>query len=145
MKSLMLIIVSLFVGFLLLTGGCAKDSGKIAAAYVSPLEYQDYNCSQLGGELSRVGRRVQEISGMQDEEAGEDAWVMGIGMVLFWPSLFFLEGNTGREAELGRLKGEIDAIEQAATLKDCHSLMTRIEKGREEARKRKAQKDEAKK
>ena len=88
---------------------------------------------------------MQEISGMQDEEAGEDAWVMGIGMVLFWPSLFFLEGNTGREAELGRLKGEIDAIEQAATLKDCHSLMTRIEKGREEARKRKAQKDEAKK
>ena len=140
MNPLISIFLLLLAGIsLLLIGGCAKDSSKIAAAYVSPLEYQDYSCSQLGQELSRIGRRVQEISGIQDKEAGEDAWVMGIGVVLFWPSLFFLEGDTGREVELGRLKGEIEAVEQATILKDCKTLMTRIEKGKEEAEKRKEQ------
>ena len=45
---------------------------------------------------------------------------MGIGLILFWPTLFALEGGDGPEAaEYGRLKGEYEAIRSAALQKKC--------------------------
>ena len=45
---------------------------------------------------------------------------MAIGLVLFWPTLFFLEGGDGPEAaEYARLKGEVDALEGVAIQKQC--------------------------
>jgi len=45
---------------------------------------------------------------------------MGIGLVLFWPALFFLEGGDGPEAaEYTRLRGEVDAMRRVAVLKEC--------------------------
>lgn len=118
---------------------CAKSADKIAADYVSPLAYQDYSCSQLGAELARVRARAAEVAGVQDEAASSDSGVMAVGMILFWPALFFLEGDTGREAELGRLRGEADAIEVAATQKECTVLLDDVKRQRElaeEARKK---------
>ena len=42
-----------------------------------------------------------------------------VGVVLFWPALFFIAGDGPKAAELGRLKGEMDAIESAAIQKKC--------------------------
>ncbi len=42
-----------------------------------------------------------------------------IGVVLFWPSLFFIGGDKGNAAEVARLKGEMQAIEQANVSKNC--------------------------
>lgn len=45
---------------------------------------------------------------------------MAIGLVIFWPALFFLEGGDGPEAqEYARLRGERDALEQVAVQKSC--------------------------
>jgi len=44
---------------------------------------------------------------------------MGVGLVLFWPSLFFIRGDRETRAELARLKGELDAIEQMSIRKNC--------------------------
>lgn len=38
---------------------------------------------------------------------------MGVGLVLFWPALFFLAGDDQKE-ELARLKGEYEALEKAS-------------------------------
>ena len=112
---------------------CAKSSDEIAADYVSPLTYQDYSCSQLGAELARVQTRAAQVAGVQDEAASSDEGVMAVGMILFWPALFFLEGDTGREAELGRLRGEADAIEAVATRKECMTLLDEVRRAREQA------------
>lgn len=100
--------------------GCASSPDKMAAAYVSPIQYQDYDCTQVGSELTRVSRRAQELYGRLDKTASNDAAQMAVGMVLFWPALFFLEGGDGPEAaEYARLKGERDALEQVAIQKHC--------------------------
>lgn len=45
---------------------------------------------------------------------------MAVGMILFWPTLFFLEGGDGPEAaEYSRLKGEKGALEKIAVQKEC--------------------------
>ena len=134
----------LFASLALALAGCADSSDEIAASYVSPLAYQDYTCRQLGAEVGRVSSRAAEVAGIQDEASSDDAAVMAIGTILFWPALFFLEGDTGREAELARLRGEIDAVERAAIQKDCAAVATDLAEQRELAEaERKRRKEES--
>ena len=98
---------------------CAASPDKISASYVSPLQYQAYDCNQIRLELVRIGQRVDQVTGQQRREANNDAWAMGVGLVLFWPALFFLAGGSDKREELGRLKGEYDALHTAAVQKQC--------------------------
>lgn len=110
------------VGLVLVTAvaGCASSPDKIQTSYVSPMQYKDYDCDQLAGELERVTRRANELHGSLKKTADNDNAQMAVGMVLFWPALFFLEGGDGPEAaEYGRLKGERDALEKNAIQKKC--------------------------
>lgn len=118
---------------------CASKSDNISAAYVSPLQYQGYNCNQIRTEMSRISRRVNEVAGVQDSQASKDSVALGVGMVLFWPALFFMIGKD-KEEELSRLKGEYEALEQAAIQKDCN-VVKEIEAARamETARKQKSE------
>ena len=98
---------------------CATSPDKISASYVSPLQYQSYDCGQIRGELVRISQRVDEVTGQQRKQASNDALAMGVGLVLFWPALFFLAGGNDKKEELGRLKGEYDALQAAAVQKQC--------------------------
>jgi hypothetical protein len=42
-----------------------------------------------------------------------------VSLVLFWPAIFFVGGDKGNAAEVGRLKGEMQAIEQANIARNC--------------------------
>jgi hypothetical protein len=99
--------------------GCASSSSEIAPQYVSHLQYQNLSCSQIGAEAQRISRRVSEVSGVQDEKASSDAVATGVAIVLFWPAAFFVKGDGATAAELGRLKGEYEALEQASIRKHC--------------------------
>ena len=97
--------------------GCASSADRIASTYVSPLQYQNYTCDQATAEMTRVSRRATELQGTL---AKTDTAQMAIGMLIFWPALFFLEGGNGPEtAEYARLKGEKEALEQIAIQKNC--------------------------
>ena len=115
-KMKQLISMCIVVAFL---SGCATRAEKISANYVSPLQYQGYSCNQIRQEMLRVNRKVMEITGQQNKEANKDAWALGIGMVLFWPALFFMMGDDKKE-ELSRLKGEYEALESMAIQKECN-------------------------
>jgi hypothetical protein len=43
---------------------------------------------------------------------------MGVGLVLLWPALFFLAGDDQKK-QLASLKGEYEALHQAAIRQDC--------------------------
>ncbi len=102
-----------------LLAACAKESADIAPQYVSPLQYQSYSCHQIDEEAQSVSARAAEIMGVQDRKASNDQVAMGVGLVLFWPALFFLHGNSDSNAEVARLKGQMDALEQASIRKNC--------------------------
>ncbi len=80
----------------------------------------------------------------QNDIATNDAVAMGVGLILFWPALFFIDSDD-RAEEVGRLKGEVKALEQASIQKDCTTLAkTMVEdkaafaKAKEEALKKRA-------
>lgn len=100
-------------------GGCATASKDISANYVSPMQYQSYDCDQLASETSRVQIRVNQLGGRLDEAAANDKAIAGAGAILFWPALFALGGTKEQEAEYARLRGEYDAVQQSAVMKKC--------------------------
>jgi hypothetical protein len=99
--------------------GCASSADKIGPQYVSPLQFSAYDCGQLSLEAQRISARVAELSGVQDQKATNDAIVTGVAIVVFWPAAFLVGGNDQNTAELSRLKGEFETIEQVAIQKRC--------------------------
>jgi hypothetical protein len=99
--------------------GCAKNADQVGATYISPIIYDGYTCPQLAEEAQRVSSRAAQASGVQDSKATNDKVAMGVGLIIFWPALLFTKGNDETTAELARLKGQMDAIEQASIKKRC--------------------------
>lgn len=63
--------------------------------------------------------RAAQASGVQDQKATNDTVAMGVGLIIFWPALLFTKGNDENTAELARLKGQMEAIEEASFSKRC--------------------------
>ncbi|MEJ1158502.1 hypothetical protein [Prosthecomicrobium sp. N25] len=112
-KGLSVILVALVLA------GCASRADNISAAYVSPTGYMSYTCPQLREEAARVSARATQLTGAQNDKATSDAVATTVGVVLFWPALFFIKGDSTTAAELSRLKGEMEAIEQANIKLNC--------------------------
>jgi hypothetical protein len=98
---------------------CAENAKNVQATYVSPLNYESFSCSQVEQEARRVSSRTAQIAGVQDANAQGDAVATGVALVLFWPAAFFVGGDGETAAELSRLKGEMEALEQASIQKNC--------------------------
>lgn len=94
-------------------------------------------------EMQRVSRHVNEVTGIQQSEASGDAVALGVGLVLFWPALFFMIGDD-KEEELARLKGEYEALETAAIEKECN-IAQEIEQARKLREAQEAKKEEQEK
>ena len=99
--------------------GCATSSKDVASAYISPMQYVNFDCDQLNAEAARLNTRVQQLGGRLDEAANNDKALMAVSLLLFWPAAFALGGTKQQEAEYARIKGEADAIQQAAIGKKC--------------------------
>jgi hypothetical protein len=107
-------------GFLSLAlASCASHASSVEPRYVSPTVYENWSCKQLEDERQRLSSEARRIAGLQDENADADAAMMGVGLILFWPALIGLAATEDREEELGRLKGEYNAADQAARHKTC--------------------------
>ena len=99
--------------------GCASSSAEITPAYVSPVMYQSYTCQQLAMEAQAVSARAASLSGVQDSQRTKDQWTTAAAVVIFWPAAFMVSGDKQTAAELGQMKGQMVAIEQASIAKKC--------------------------
>ena len=117
-------VIVLLVSFVVFLAGCATPPEEIQTTHVSANQYSHYDCNQVALELRSVGRRVHELYQDLAKEADADGLQMGIGLMLFWPALFWLEGgDDARAAEYSQLKGERLALEDAAVAKSCDPAM----------------------
>jgi hypothetical protein len=108
---------------ILILNGCASKSQDIPSTYISPNEYASFSCPTLESEMRDISQRVGVITGQVDKEASNDSWQMGVGLVLFWPALFFLEGGDGAlQAEYALLKGKHEAVTTQYKRKNCNGL-----------------------
>lgn len=100
--------------------GCASQPEDLSAQYTSSSRYEKRDCPALDRELEDIEGRQSVLYASLKEEADADAWQMGVGLVLLWPTLFWLEGGDGVEAmEYQQLLGKQTAIQTAMSRNDC--------------------------
>jgi hypothetical protein len=114
--------------------GCASKSSDIAPSYVSPKQYDAYNCQQLAEEAQRISAHAAEAAGAQDSQATREAVATTAAIVVFWPAAFFVGDDKQNAAELARLRGEMDAIEQTSIREKCGDSIPANRGGSEEGR-----------
>lgn len=100
-------------------GACAHSSDEIGAQYVSSIQYANYDCQQIAAEEQRVAARVSQLKGEVDSNATGDTVATTVGVILFWPALFFIDGDGPEANEYARLKGEHEALQKASIEKKC--------------------------
>lgn len=112
----------------LLLSACASNPSKMTAAEVSPLTYQNLSCDQIINESSRVSKRITALHHELKKQATADKWQTAAGVIVFLPVLLMLEGGDGPEAvEYRQLKGEYNALEKVASVKNCNVDFQSIE------------------
>jgi len=111
-------VIGVIVGGIVFFSGCAKKAEEISASYVSPMRYSSYTCKQLENEMDRLIHRINEIAHIQNKAHKRDVVATTVGILIFWPALFFLASGDKAE-ELSRLKGEYEAIIEVGNLKNC--------------------------
>lgn len=102
------------LGALLFLSSCAAPPESIAPSYISEMSYMNYTCAQLAQEQNRLVSALSTASDAQrSARAGDIAGVIFLG----FPTATLSGGNMA--AEVGRLKGELQALQKAAILKGC--------------------------
>ena len=91
----------------------------MAAAFVSPPNYNQLNCRQLAEEAALISETAFKLRGERDDSKHTWEIVPPSGApVVFWPTAFAVN-DPGRMAEYTRLKSEFDAILQTSVKKGC--------------------------
>jgi hypothetical protein len=100
--------------------GCASSAADITPAYVSPVQYQSYNCQQLALEAQSISTRAAALSGAQDSQRTKDGLATTAAIIVFWPAAFFVGGDKQTAAELAQMNGQMVAVEQASIARKCN-------------------------
>jgi len=118
------LIATIFFTVTIMLSGCVTSSENHHAPYISPAQFQTYNCDELLAEIERIQTRVSQLTGKpNDETPTKDKWVLGADLSLSWAALFALGGTKEQEAEYMQLKSEYDAIQQWAIAKKCPGVI----------------------
>ncbi|MBK5959534.1 hypothetical protein CCR97_15160 [Rhodoplanes elegans] len=112
-----------------LASGCATKSDEVAATYVSPYQFENMTCPQIAEESQRIAQRANELAGVQDSKRTKDTVATTVAVVVFWPAAFLVGGDDRNTAELARLRGEMQALEQVAIRKRCNIQFQRPSAG----------------
>lgn len=99
---------------------CSSQPENIKASYVSYKSYDSYGCEEVMAERRTVVARVRELSREQAELATKDA-VATAGALIFLPTLLLLAAGTDQEEEIASLKGQHEALTEAARRRGCLS------------------------
>lgn len=99
--------------------GCATKSADVAPTYTSTNTYAGLSCRQITAERDAIASEVSRVSVAQDKQRKKDQIATGVGAVVFWPALLYNVAVKDDADQLGRLKGQYDALGRMAGEKGC--------------------------
>ncbi len=118
-----LLIFTFLLIFLSACGVKSVTSASVQAEIVSVAQYKDYSCKELALDALNIQNRIPEISSVIDKKKKDnDAYIATA--VVFMPILAAgIKGNQEEAAQLALYKGQLNAIRQAAIMKDCEIVV----------------------
>lgn len=117
------IIITLFIG----CATPAKSPEFIGPIRISPVKYTFYNCGQIEQEYNWLVKELYRLTGVQSKVANIDKTLVLVS--LFIVPVPLMGGHSS--VELGLIKGNIEAIENAVVNMDCGQIKRTILKNKE--------------
>lgn len=93
--------------------GCANRPESIRASFVSHEKFAGLDCTELTTRMGDTRAELEKFSKMQDSKANGDA----VGVFLLGVPFSKLSGD--HEADVARLKGQVEAIDTAQVKAKC--------------------------
>lgn len=106
----------LAIGAIVAITGCATRPESIRSTYVPFERYAALDCPQLATRQADTRAELEKFSKLQDSKANGDA----VGVFLLGIPFSKLSGD--HEADVARLKGEVEAIDTAQIRAKCKSV-----------------------
>ena len=118
-------VVAILVAGVMFLSSCATQPKSILPTYVDPLQYEQYDCSQIGSEMESVTRELNKVYGTVKRAAARDEWMMLGAAAVAWPFLIVPAVISDSEVtvQFAQLQGKLEALEQASILKECDKRM----------------------
>jgi hypothetical protein len=102
--------------------GCAAKPEAIPPSYVSHIGYMDFDCKQLGAEQQRLIAALSTASDAQRQARSNDT----AGVIFLGLPVSSLSGSN-QASNIGRLKGELEAVQKAMVAKGCANEVVNID------------------
>jgi len=97
-----------------IVAGCAKSPESISPSYISEVGYQSWSCQQLIEEQARLADAYTTAAKQQNQARTNDA----VGVLLIGLPVASMSGDN-IAPEIGRLKGEQEAVRKTIVRKKC--------------------------
>ena len=112
----------ILITFLVLITGCttAKKAYEVDPAYVSSSAYENRSCKELLILAEEIKQQTPTLERKVNETRKKDKVKEQVGLWLFWPSYFFMEGNAEEQTDLALARGNLNAIRTAALKNECN-------------------------
>ncbi len=92
---------------------CANRPESIRASYISHEKYMDDDCTKLSTKISDVRAELSKVSALQNTKANVDA------ATVFFVLIPASKLTGDHEGDVGKWKGEVEAIDTAQIKKKC--------------------------
>ncbi len=101
--------------------GCstAQKSGDVQAARISIAPYLSMDCKSLATEQNSLLDQARALGAQVDSEYDSDKGLEVVTWVLFWPAVFWMDGNAESAGRLSSLKGQLEAVQEAQKINKC--------------------------
>jgi hypothetical protein len=99
--------------------GCATRSSDVRPQAADGAEFGGWDCARLEAELDRTHRQATARAYKVDERIGNNVFAFSLGAMVFWPALLAMRPDGEDAAELARLKGRAQALQQAQRAAAC--------------------------
>ena len=77
-------------------------------------------CAMLASEIQRTQVQIGQKKSAHDAKIGQNAVAIGLGAVLFWPALFFIDAKSDPKLEIDALLDRRDHLRNLAIGQGCY-------------------------
>ncbi len=105
-------------------GACASTASDVTASPVPMSAYDSFQCRELASEYRKVSDEADRLASNIDRGAMAERIKMGVGVVLFWPALLLLDGETEDHTMLASLKGKRQTLADSLKARKCDKPAT---------------------
>ena len=105
---------------LIIIASCASTPENVIPAYQDPVQYSDLSCAQLNKLHRSADQRRLAASKNQRYAHNSDIFWGAASAIVFGPAaILLINGNDETAYMLAKAKGEIEALNVAASRSDC--------------------------